>query len=575
MTVTKLFHSLRRLSAASIVVCSGAVLAQAPVNPRLQTVGLQDLTQPGVQQAAMQETFAPQQPQIEPPVLAPQFQPPVTQQPVTPPPQVAPQPAPDAAPQLPTDPGAQLPPQLQNVNPQSFGSFSSSFGATAGSFSAAPTIMGDIFAGGFSAFGGNVTATYNLRAPGSILGGAGPGQPNSQLGFGVGNLTPDDIFTIGNGIDASGDSNADTFQIQEPIQPTDAPTAPGPGFVFNNGTAVYVDPNPGSTVAQDGIYMDGDTWYISYSYINNQGGGSHHGDGFLPVPGPGIGVRRVKLSENFSPEVRDRCFFNYNFFNDAYGGLGDVSRYTFGFERVIWDQLVSLEFRLPTAGTYGSTQVLGGRQARNYEVGNPALIAKGVLLRRPDYLWTAGCGITAPLADNTKLQTATGQDVLVVENNAVSILPFTGLLLRLTEKTFLQGYMQLDVAASGNPIYGNAVNGALPRIGVFNDSTLLHADFALNRTVFENRCSDCIRSIMLNAEVHYSGTLQESDLVDSNGLVFTNLQPNFNVVNATFGAHCVLANNLVISPAMAVPLRRKDFDKQFDYEAILQLNYLR
>jgi hypothetical protein len=45
-------------------------------------------------------------------------------------------------------------------------------------------------------------------------------------------------------------------------------------------------------------------------------------------------------------------------------------------------------------------------------------------------------------------------------------------------------------------------------------------------------------------------------------------------VNATFSQHWVLANNVVITPGIAVPLR-SGTDKQFDFEAILQLNYLR
>jgi hypothetical protein len=46
------------------------------------------------------------------------------------------------------------------------------------------------------------------------------------------------------------------------------------------------------------------------------------------------------------------------------------------------------------------------------------------------------------------------------------------------------------------------------------------------------------------------------------------------VVNATAGLHLVLRNNLIVTPAMSVPLR-DGLDEQFDYEAIVHLNYLR
>ena len=554
---------------AMAILAAGHLCAQSP----LQAVPLQDLTDPQIEAAqpdpSVQRQFAEPQPldqqpadaQPDPPVTAP----PISDPPVTTP-QVAPQPA--AVP----DPGASLPPELQSVPPQDFGDFSSSFGATAGSFSAAPTMMGDFFGGGFGAFSGVQTVTYELRGPGFIVAG-NPGAANSTLAFEFGNdIVPDDILTTGLGQDISGDGNADTFNILEPVPPTDAPISPGPGFNFAGGNAVYVEPNPGATVPQDGIYQDGDTWFVRYSYVANVGG--QPTEGFIPVPAPGVSVRRMKLSENFSPEVRNRCFFNYNFFNDAYAGLGDVSRYVLGVERIVLPRLVSLELRLPTAGTYGSTQVLGPRRSRDFELGDPAVVGKAVLLRRPKFIWTGGFGVTMPLADNTKLQTATGTDLLVVENQAVHMLPFTSVLFRPNCNSAFQAYVQMDVPTGGNPIYGNLNAGVLPRIGVFNDSTLLQADVAFNRTLYRNRCSDCIREVMFNAELHYTGTVQESDLVESEGLRFTNLQPSFNIVNATIGSHLVLPGNLIVSPAIAIPLRG-GLDRQFDYEGIVQLNYIR
>ena len=470
---------LKRWSIAfALVLFACQASAQPPSRERLQPAPLQDLSVP-----QPEPEFAP--PAAQPPVV--QTPPPVAPPTFAPSP-VAPVPPPVRA--APVDPGATLPPQLRNVPAQTFGNLSSTFGATAGSFSAAPTLMGDFFGGGFSAFSGTQTVTFRLTGPGFILNGS-PGASNSTLAYEFGNdIVPNDIFTTGLGNDASGDGNADTFSILEPVPPTDAPTAPGPGFVFSGGTAVFIGNVPGTT-AQDGIYTDGDNWFVSYSYAGDTASPGPDGR-IVPVPGPGVSVRRVKLSENFSPEVRDRCFFNYNFFNDAYAGLGDISRFTFGIEKVLKPKLVSLEFRLPTAGTYGSTQRLGSRESRDYEVGNPALVAKGVLLRDRPYIWTGGLGVAFPIADDTRLQTSAGQNLLVVQNRAWHLLPFTALMIRHNRDTVFQTYLQLDVAANGDPIFGNLAGGVLPRIGVFNDSTLLHADFAINKTIYRNRCGDCL-----------------------------------------------------------------------------------
>ncbi len=74
-------------------------------------------------------------------------------------------------------------------------------------------------------------------------------------------------------------------------------------------------------------------------------------------------------------------------------------------------------------------------------------------------------------ADDTRIRRG-GEDILVIKNKTVHLLPFTALLLRASRDTFLQAYMQLDVAANGDPLYGNLAGGPLPKLGVFTDSTL-------------------------------------------------------------------------------------------------------
>ena len=134
--------------------------------------------------------------------------------------------------------------------------------------------------------------------------------------------------------------------------------------------------------------------------------------------------------------------------------------------------------------------------------------------------------------------------------------------------------MQLDVAANGDPVFGDLTGGPLPKIGVFNDSTLIYVDVAASHILYRNPCCNFLKQVIANGEIHYSGTLQESDFVQRGNLNYSNLKRNFNVVNATAGLHLVLGNNMVVTPAMAVPLR-DGLDEQFDYEAIVHLNYFR
>lgn len=444
---------------------------------------------------------------------------------------------------------------------------SASLGVTAGSFSTAPTMIGDLFGGGVSIVGAPKPVVFAFHSEGTILNGSGS---TAELVFEFGGGTPDDVFTVlGSGVDLSGDGFVDKFDIFEPIPPTDAPTAPGPDFIFAGGDAVYTNSGT-ATGPVNGQFTNGEFWYVKYSYISDP---LSNGAQSVLIAGPDVATRRTKLSENFSPEVRDRCFFNYSFFNDAFGGLGDVSRYILGFEKVLIDDLMSMEVRLPMAGTFSSRQQVDRPGERDFELGNATVVSKFVLLRSEQFTWTGGTGVTVPFADDARL--LRGEDELLrIENEAVHLLPFTGLLYRLNERTFVQCYTQFDFDMQGNPVLANLSGGPLRGIGRFTDSSIAHADISAHRIVYENRrAASRLKGVIANAELHYTGTLQESDRVAGDGVVVTNLKDNFNVLNGTLGAHFLVGKHLVVTPAMSVPLR-DGLDEQFDYEAILQLNYL-
>ncbi|WP_201767197.1 hypothetical protein [Rhodopirellula sallentina] len=449
---------------------------------------------------------------------------------------------------------------------------SSSFASTQSSFSSAPTIIGDFQGGGLAQINATITQAYSFHATGTR--GALPTFDR----LGGGGFNPDVLAASGTGQSIGGSAFTNQFSIVEPIPPTDADLAPSSGFLFQGGTATYTETNATQT-ASTADYTDlgnGDQWFIEYEYQQVIGGSE---GAVRPAPSPGVSVRRVKISENFSPEVRDRGFVNYSFFNDTYGGLGDISRFVVGLEKVLVDDLVSIELRLPIAATYASYQNLDQPEDRDMEIGNFTLISKFALLRTERLLWSGGLGIGTPTADDTRF-TMRGHDIIQIHNESVQIQPFTGLLCRPNSDWAFQAYMQLDVAAGGDPVYvntnlSNPNAGNLNYAGDFRDSTLMHLDFAASRGVYRNRDQQArLNSILANAELHYTSTLEGSDTVSAPNFTYTNLKDQFDIVNATFGSHFVFNNGLIVTPAMSVPLR-DGLDEQFDYEAIVQVNYIR
>ena len=471
-----------------------------------------------------------------------------------------------AQPTLPPEPSATR--NFSNTRP--------ALGAVAGEFSAAPNMIGDTFQGGLTIFQGSTTQNFTVTALGTVLSGV-DGGANSLLAFESGSdIVPNDFFSTGIGSDLSpgSDGFADTFSILEPFPPNDAPTSPGPGFTFDGGTATFTGV-AGPTTAQPGIYTDGSQWFIAYSYTSAIGT-VVQGAQLRPVTGPGVAIRRVKISENFSPEVRDRAFLSYNFFNDVIGGLGDISRYTLGFERVLVDDLISVEARLPMAGTYGSTQNLDGPESRDFEIGNAALIGKAVLLRTNRLLWTGGMGISLPSADDSVYQMG-GQNILRIENETVRLMPFTAFSWKRSRNTTLQFYTQFDFATNDDSVLFDLAGGDLPEIGEYSDASLVHLDASISRVLYrsKDRCSR-LQQVIGNSELHYTGSLEDADVVrdPTGGFEFGSLQSRVNILNATTGLHLLLGNNVVVTPAVTVPLR-DGLDEEFDYEATVQLNYLR
>lgn len=481
-------------------------------------------------------------------------------------------PAPDTAAQ-----DAAAAPQVPPASDLTSG-LGTSLGVTAGSFSAAPNMIGDLFGGGLATTGVGQSVTTRLFTRGFVISPSSlPDQSDAILAFEANGGTPDDFFSSGSGTDASGDGVADTFSITEPLPPNEVPTSPGPGFTFSGGSAVYA-PDGTSQTAQDGSFSSGDLWFATYTFApspgqgGGSGGGGTGGTAGVIVAGPDVATRRVKLSENFSPAPRDRCFFNYSFFNDTFGGLGDISRFVFGTERLIGSEDISIEARVPMAATYASDQTIGGRINRSFELGNVTLVSKFALLRTNRLLWSTGLGVTLPLADDSRLK-QNGADVLRIENESVHLLPYSGLLYRLSRDTAVQLFTQFDFDTNGNPVLGSFAGGPLPQLGRINDSTLMFLDAQVAHTLHRGGRRDTVQALVASLELHYTTTLQDADAVAGNGFFVTDLSRRFDVLNLTTGLHFQLGKSLILTPALGVPLR-DGLDEQFDYEAVFQVNYL-
>lgn len=410
------------------------------------------------------------------------------------------------------------------------------------------------------------TRRFQFYAEGTVLSGSGA---SSVLAFerdGIGG--PNDAFSVGAGTDVTGDGHFDSFSLLEPIPPNEIPTSPGANYAYAGGTAVYTANNSGEQPVNDQTALGRNQWFLDYAYS------ALTADEVKPPIGGGAAVRRVKLADNNSPMPRDRLFFDYRFFHDVIAGIGDVSRYTFGFEKTFRDGNSSIEVRFPFAATLDSEQMVSGRAARNFESGNLTLIYKDVVYASDSLLGTIGTGIAFPSADGTTVTRDQVGRILEIDNQAIHLLPYAGFLWQPNEEYYLQGFCQFDFDTAGNPVYADAAGGKLPRIGVLQESSWLFLDLSGGYWLYQSDTYDSlIQRVAAVGELHYSSTLQDADRVSGNNIDVFLPSNRLDIINTTFGFHIETKRNSTIATALGIPLRSGD-DKRFEYELIVSFNSL-
>jgi hypothetical protein len=430
--------------------------------------------------------------------------------------------------------------------------------------SGAPNLIGDFFGGGSQVITVRQTTPTNIFVRGELAGNSPPAGATNAIWIYESSIgTANDFTSNGFGIDTTGDGTADTFRISEPLPPNDSNVSPGPGYVFDGGTAVYTG-SQARTTALPGPVPDQSIWYAQYSFSQTI---------TVDVPsGGGAVVRRVKLAENNSPIPRDRLFGLYNFFNDVPNGFGDVSRYALGFEKTFRDGGMSLDVRFPFAATLSSDQSTGGIGSKNTEFGNTTLIWKSLLFEDATLLVSGGLGVALPTANDTRLFLANGRQILQINNDAVHLLPFGAFLATPNDQTFFQAFCQLDLDPNGDRVQGDPNGGPMQRIGTLQDATLLFLDGTLGMWAYRNPYARAVTGIAPVIELHYSSTLQDTESLTGNGFTVNGVSRRFDVLNGTICTHFFLGDQLTVTPAISFPLRNGN-DQQFDYEAIVQANW--
>lgn len=416
------------------------------------------------------------------------------------------------------------------------------------------------------------SSVVNVQQLQQLLRAGSPIPPANSVGTIMDNATMTTTMTISQ-IQSQLASTPEAFDIVSLVAPPATYDA-GVNAAFQarnsvTGTTTYDSAGSGALLQNGADTLNGgedfDAFYFyTYNLAIN-----------VPSPGAGLGpAGRMKVADGNSPLPQNRVYFRYGLFNGvpiAPGGI-DLDRFTPGFERALYDDMLSLEMRFPMAASLDSNMVAGpnGFSGDNVEFGNIAIYLKALLHASDRFALSGGLGVTTPTADDINVRLPNNIPLLRVENQSVHLQPFLAGLYTPNDRFFAHGFLQLDVDANGNSLLVDSGSGLTP-VGELNDSTFLFVDLGIGYWLHQSSTS-CLTGIAPTVELHYNTSLQTADNITVGGITIGNFGNNVETLNLTAGATFAFGDATHLTAGYVTPLS-SGADRQLDSGFRVLLDY--
>jgi hypothetical protein len=179
---------------------------------------------------------------------------------------------------------------------------------------------------------------------------------------------------------------------------------------------------------------------------------------------------------------------------------------------------------------------------------------------------SGGLALTAPVADDVHVRTTAGKQLVSIQNEAVHVMPYIGWLRTSSHGFFAQGFAQLDLDVSGNPVEANLTGRGLQPIGRVQDMTYLQSDWGVGylHDVSTGRWGPLVR-VVPTLELHYTRSLQDADFAETADFRIGQAKSDFQVLNLVVGATFDLRNSSSVTAGYVTPLGNGT-DQLFDGE---------
>ena len=296
----------------------------------------------------------------------------------------------------------------------------------------------------------------------------------------------------------------------------------------------------------------------------------------IPNPAGGGVVGLTKISEGNSPLPRDRVIFDYDYFERTplTANRLDVRRFSPGFEKTFFNQSASVEVRFPFASTLSTDVNVGGiTNATGTEFGDINITLKALLFQGRGVYLTSGLGIAVPTASDVHVRSATGSDLIRVNNDAVILTPYVAALFVPNDRLFGQAWLQFGFDANGNPVEVSNSMGGMTTVGRLNAQTLAQIDTQVGYWVYRSaESSTWLRGVAPFVELHFNSTLGKGDVVPAAGFQVGDIGGHIDELNLTAGVLSQVRDNLTVALGVVSPLREQ-INRSFDYQLGLRVNF--
>ncbi|TWT63341.1 hypothetical protein [Rubinisphaera italica] len=357
----------------------------------------------------------------------------------------------------------------------------------------------------------------------------------------------------------------------------------------------------------------------------------------------GFDLTRVLRNQEIREAKRD---FNVNLIN-------------FGFESTFWENRASIEMRMPFARSVNSdldltaSQVVEDDYTRadlvspyggtlgngNFAIKDMQLIFKSLVWSSDRIVFSSGFGLQLPTASDSNLSIVDGfpdptirvfqngvaplADVLRsrdirVKNQTIGLSPYLSLAATPTDRTFFNGFFQLDFPLGQDTVEFQQTNFARFLIinngsgtttrdpfvsssqseGKIRDQMLMNLDIGGGYWFYRNPAARRVTGLAGLMELHWTSTLQDADIFEANStflgepVLLANRDPNpsvpqsvieedpirigntanrMDIINATFGTTIEFSNRSTFSLGVAVPLQG-GLNRTFETEITAQYN---